>query len=107
MKDSQTLSRRTLLKAGSAALATVVIARSADAADEVLSASDPTAVALGYAEDASQVDVAKWPKKAAGADQQCSNCVLFAATADGMGKCNIFPGKLVNANGWCSAWTGK
>lgn len=105
MKDDQTLSRRNLLKAGTATLATLVIARSANAEEE-LSATDPTAIALGYVPDASTVDVAKWPNKANG-EQMCSNCLLFAAGDDGLGKCNIFPGKLVNSQGWCSAWAGK
>ncbi len=104
MKDHQTLSRRNLLKAGTATLATLVIARSASAEEE-LSATDPTAIALGYVPDASTVDAAKWPNKAD--DQMCSNCLLFAAGDGELGKCNIFPGKLVNSAGWCSAWAGK
>ena len=103
MKDTQHLSRRSLLKAGTATMAGLIIARSASAQEE-LSASDPTAVALGYVPDASTVDKAKWPKKAD--DQNCSNCILFAAGDGGLGKCSIFPGKLVNAEGWCSAWNG-
>ena len=104
MKSNDALSRRSLLKAGSATLATLVIARSVEAEEE-LSPQDPTAVALGYVADASTVDAAKWPQKTDGS--QCSNCVLYAATDGGLGKCSIFPGKLVNANGWCSAWNGK
>lgn len=103
MKDNHTLSRRTLLKAGTATMAGLIIARSASAEEE-LSPTDPTAIALGYVADASTVDKAKWPKKAD--DQKCANCILFSATDGGLGKCSIFPGKLVNAEGWCSAWNG-
>lgn len=76
-----------------------------------LEESDPTAQALGYAHDASKVDVAKFPKKAGadGASQKCSNCSQFVAGGNeaGWGKCNIFPGKLVNAEGWCNTWLAK
>lgn len=65
-------------------------------AQEQLSADDATAKALNYT-PASTVDGAK-----------CSNC-MYVQGADGEPHrpCNIFPGKLVNANGWCSAWVKK
>jgi hypothetical protein len=107
MKSITNLTRRDMLKAGSAALAGLIIARSAQA-EEMLTVTDPTAIALGYVEDASTVDVAKWPKKAGpdGDKQSCSTCKLFSDKGDGTGGCAIFPGKLVKAAGWCSGWTG-
>lgn len=71
---------------------------------------DPAAVALGYKHDATAVDVEKYPRKAGddGAKQKCSTCVLFQGTGEsGWGGCSIFPGKQVNAGGWCSAWAPK
>lgn len=65
-------------------------------AQEQLSADDATAKALNYKPE-STVDGAK-----------CSNC-MYVQGSDGeqYRPCNIFPGKLVNANGWCSAWVKK
>ena len=68
---------------------------------------NPTARAMGYKHDATQVDVAKYPRRAgeAGSKQFCYNCQLYKAGSDeGWGACAIFPGKQVNANGWCNAW---
>ena len=72
-----------------------------------ISEDDTTAKAMGYKHDASQVDVAKYPRRAgdAGSKQFCHNCQLYkAGSDDGWGACAIFPGKQVNANGWCNAW---
>jgi hypothetical protein len=71
-----------------------------------LSEKDPTAMALGYVEDAAKTDKAKYPKYAAG--QHCANCSLYqgAATAP-MAPCAIFGGKQVAGPGWCSAWSKK
>jgi hypothetical protein len=69
---------------------------------------DPAAAALGYVEDTTKADAKKFPKWAK--EQVCSNCQLYVAkgaAADGVGNCSIFPGKLVAAKGWCSAWVKK
>lgn len=75
------------------------------AADLVrLEESDGTAQALGYRHDASQVDSSRYGRYQAG--QKCSKCSLYQADSGeaGWGACSIFPGKLVNAEGWCSAY---
>ena len=42
------------------------------------------------------------------ADQNCANCALIAGNdGDEWRPCQIFPGKLVNAKGWCSVWAPK
>jgi hypothetical protein len=76
---------------------------------EALSETDPTAQALGYMADGSKVDTAKFPKKAGeeGAKQNCANCAQYVSANGGWGKCNIFPGKVVAANGWCNSWVPK
>jgi hypothetical protein len=67
---------------------------------------DPTAVALAYVDDASKVDPKKFPTYAAG--QTCSTCLqLQGAPGQGWRPCNLFPGKTVNANGWCRVWIKK
>src|SRR5690606_23139698 len=67
-----------------------------------LDTTDPVAQALGYTEDATKVDVAKFPKKAGpdGASQKCSTCVQYTAVNGSWGRCNIFPQGLVAAEGW-------
>ncbi len=71
-----------------------------------LTEDDPVATALGYRHDATQVDAAKYPRHAAG--QVCSNCIQFrGAAGDAWGPCGLFPGKLVNAAGWCNGYAPK
>ncbi|NML34676.1 high-potential iron-sulfur protein [Paraburkholderia antibiotica] len=70
----------------------------------MLSPGDPQAQAVGYTEDASKVDKAKFPNFAAG--QSCANCSLFQGKAsDAYGGCTLFGDKQVAARGWCSAYS--
>ena len=72
-----------------------------------LDENSPQAKALGYKHDAAAVDVAKYPQSQGG-EKNCASCQLYsAATAEGWGICPIFAGKLVNGDGWCSAWVPK
>lgn len=72
----------------------------------LLSVDDPTAKALGYIEDTTKVDAAKYPNHKA--DQNCLNCNLHQPPqADGNLPCSIFPGKAVKPQGWCAAWVKK
>jgi hypothetical protein len=100
------ISRRRVLLTGALGGAALALGRGATAADVRLDENDPQALALGYYEDATAVDLARWPRKAqpGGENQLCSNCVLYRAGADGWGGCTIFPGKLVKEAGWCNAW---
>jgi hypothetical protein len=67
---------------------------------------DATAAALAYTDDAKKVDPKKFPTYMPG--QQCSTCLqLQGNAADPWRPCNLFPGKLVNANGWCRVWIKK
>jgi hypothetical protein len=71
-----------------------------------LELDDPAAAALGYVHDVADVDTARFPRFAEG--QICSNCRLISGDADAEWRpCSIFPGKLVNNDGWCSAWVAK
>lgn len=72
-----------------------------------VSEDDAMAKAMGYRHDATQVDVAKYPRRSgeAGSRQFCDNCQLYkAGSEEGWGGCAIFPAKEVNAKGWCNAW---
>ncbi|MFC3121480.1 high-potential iron-sulfur protein [Agaribacter flavus] len=65
-------------------------------AQEKLSLEDPTAVALKYTHESKEEG------------QNCANC-MYIQGEDGAEwrPCGIFPGKLVSAKGWCSAWMKK
>ena len=90
-----------------AALLAGVRAETARAADAPhLTEADPTAKALGYVEDASKVDKAKFPSYKAGA--HCATCNFFQGKAgDAYGPCQIFPGKAVAGKGWCASHSPK
>lgn len=71
-----------------------------------LSPDDPAAQSLNYTHDASSVDPASRPNPAE--NQNCANCALVQGEDGAEWRpCQIFPGKLVNANGWCSVWAPK
>lgn len=97
---------RTTIAVGSAIpLGAIPIVLKAD--NHRLSEDDATAKAMGYKHDATDVDVTKFPRRAgeSGSKQFCDNCQLYkAGSEDNWGGCAIFPGKQVNAKGWCNAW---
>lgn len=71
-----------------------------------VSLDNPTAKALGYEHDAANIDAAKYPQR--GPNQVCRNCTLYQGSGSAeWGPCQLFPGKAVNANGWCSGYTPK
>ncbi|HXN10860.1 MAG TPA: high-potential iron-sulfur protein [Steroidobacteraceae bacterium] len=110
--NDELIARRALLKAavvGAVAVSVTGLSGKAGAADAALvplTAADPTASALGYAEDTTKVDDKKYPLHKA--TQSCINCVQFKGkVGDARGSCNIYAGKSVNAHGWCSVWAQK
>jgi hypothetical protein len=72
-----------------------------------LTSDDPTAKSLGYVEDAAKIDPTKEAayKKAS----HCASCALYqtAQAQGGYAPCAAFPGKAVNAKGWCRAYAAK
>lgn len=71
-----------------------------------LEESDPQAKSLAYVHDATTVDASKYPQYSEG--NVCENCALYTGEAGAeWGPCSIFPGKLVNAQGWCSVYAPK
>ncbi|NMH60808.1 high-potential iron-sulfur protein [Alteromonas ponticola] len=65
-------------------------------AQEQLQASDPTAEAL------------KYTPKSPEASANCGNCMYIQGKEGEQHRpCAIFPGKLVNVNGWCTAWVKR
>ena len=71
-----------------------------------LAPTDPAAAALGYVEDAAQVDGRKFPTYRAGS--ACENCLQLQGKAGADYRpCELFPGKLVAVKGWCSGWAAE
>ncbi len=81
--------------------------REAQASDlPKLSVDDAMAKAMKYTEDASSVDPASRNNPAP--EQNCANCALIQGNdGDEWRPCQIFPGKVVAAAGWCSVWAPK
>lgn len=103
------IARRKFLQLSAVAAAGLIVkpGREAHASDlPHLAEDDPMAQAMKYTHDASTVDPATRNNPAP--EQNCANCAL-AQVADGATwvPCQIFPGKAVNANGWCSVWAPK
>ena len=97
--------RRSFVKAAACSLAAIPIVTSAEAEKPKLPEDDPQAAALGYKEDSTQVDKAKYPNHEP--TQLCDGCALYTTSSDEWGDCSIFPGKLVAAKGWCAAFAPK
>jgi hypothetical protein len=101
----ETSRRRLLLLLGAAAAGVPLAgARAADAAK--VDTHDPQAVALGYVENANQVDRKKYPQFIAGSN--CDNCLqLQGKPGNNFRPCSLFAGKLVAVAGWCTGWTAE
>ena len=70
-------------------------------AQEQVDPGDPLAAALSYMHDGAE-------SARAGDSDRCGVCLQFTAEeADEWGPCNIFGGKLVNGQGWCTAYVPK
>ncbi|MEX3669507.1 high-potential iron-sulfur protein [Paraburkholderia phenoliruptrix] len=99
-------SRRTFLISSIGVASSLALSRQAFADAPKVAETDPTAQALGYKEDASKVDKAKFAKYAPG--QDCGNCSFYQGKAgDAYAPCPMFAGKQVAAKGWCSAYNKK
>ena len=83
-----------------------------DAPTNALETTDQMASVMGYNPDNTKIDKAKYPKYADG--QMCKLCTLFleggksvAGHPGEYGKCGLFTGGLVSANGWCNSFVAK
>ena len=84
-----------------APFANALLSGTARAAD-LISETDPQAAALGYVADATKA------AKRTDATALCSNCNFYTSKAgEASGPCTLFQGKLVAADGWCTAWSKK
>jgi len=71
-----------------------------------LDVKDSAAMAVGYLENASDIDPKKYPAYVKGTS--CENCLLLQGTSGPHYRpCTLFPGKVVSVRGWCSGWTAE
>lgn len=128
-KKGVPMNRRSFLKnsltlAGSLVLAPVLLraeekrrgGKAAAAGPALIDLNDPQAKALNYVHNHADVKDAKLKTDRGGvkfADQKCAGCQFYdkskATTVGGKkaGGCQLFAGKLVEDNGWCSSWVKK
>lgn len=79
-------------------LASLAVAEAADLPH--LSPGAPTAKALDYVEDATTSKSATYKK-----GHECANCALYQGDRKAAwGPCAVFPGKDVDAKGWCTSY---
>lgn len=106
--DRSTFTRRRFLRNAAVAfpVGVVVVEGTALAQDMPrVELDDPTAQALFYVHDVADLDTSD-PRAARYEEgQTCANCVQITGDASEEWRpCNLFPGKLVAAAGWCSVW---
>ena len=114
------LSRRDALKSLALGAGTLLVIRgaSADAAKPEaakpaaagalphVGPADPVGIALSYSESNKAIDTKKFPNFKP--EQKCGNCLQSKGKeSDAWVPCNLFPGKLVNGQGWCKAYVKK
>ncbi len=97
--------RRIFLSTTLCSLAVIGVSHGTAHAQAMVAETDPQAGSLGYKADTAQVDQKKYPKHTA--EQKCSNCQLYQSKSATAGACAVFPGKLVAAGAWCSAYQKK
>ena len=103
------IARRQFLQIASVAAAGCILRPGSEAMAQdmpKLTVDDPVAASMRYTHDAATVDAATRANPAP--EQTCTNCALIqGADGDEWRPCQIFPGKLVNTNGWCAVWAPK
>lgn len=103
------INRRALIKslAAAAAAAAVLSGRRSESADlPHLDVKDPAAVAMGYVENAKQVDAKRYPVYVKGSS--CENCSLLqGGPGPDYRPCQLFAGSSVSIHGWCSGWSAE
>ena len=95
--------RQFLGKALLGTLGLPLLSEPAQALVSKLNPADPAAAAVGYVEDATKVDVSKFPTYKRG--QSCANCTLLRPQYIGPYRpCKLFPKNVISVKGWCNAW---
>jgi hypothetical protein len=107
MTIEKKLTRRMLIQAAAVITPVALTGRAASAqnSDIVLRADDPVARALAYFPNSKNVPDDNPLAASHEPSQTCATCIhVREETGDGTRRCPMFPGRLVNAEGWCSLW---
>lgn len=105
------ISRRAMVKSGIIAGALLpalglVTQEAAAAPLPPLDPNDPTAKALGFVNDGTQVDAKKYSTYKPA--QKCGTCAQYQGKpTDPTAACTIFAGKSVPQGGWCQVWAQR
>lgn len=109
--ESKSLTRRRFLRNAAVAfpVGAIVLESPASAQDlPHVELDDPTAMALAYVHDPATIDTSNPATARYEAGQTCANCIQLQGEDGAEWRpCNLFPGKLVAAAGWCSVWAAK
>jgi hypothetical protein len=72
-------------------------------------ATDPTAIALKYKQDAAASERESMARPGLPPEEQfCHNCQFQVPPTEAEWvPCQLFPGKAVNSGGWCTSWTKR
>jgi len=100
------MKRRKFIRDAAVVAATIPLINLTAQAAELISPSDPTAVALKYvldAKDAERSDKMGTP----GAQQFCYNCRFYADENAEAAACALFRNQLVPAEAWCAGWVPR
>lgn len=110
MQSVKLTRRRFLSNAAVAFPVGVIVVESTARAQDIprVELDDPTAQALFYVHDVENLDTTD-PRAARYEEgQTCANCIqIQGEDGEDWRPCNLFPGKLVAATGWCSVWAEK
>lgn len=107
--EKTNLHRRRFMRGAAAGVIAMPIAgllgaRTADAADlPKLDPANAQASALKYVHDAAEASA----NPAFQEGSNCANCIQWTGGDSEWGGCNIFPGKAVHRDGWCTAWASR
>jgi High potential iron-sulfur protein len=113
--------RRDFLKLGTLGLLGAVVAAKVGLPETAFAQAgqdakptDPNAAALGYVEDATKANVAKFPKYKTDKEKNahCWNCMFYQSKDKEPSKstkapCQILMNKNVASKGWCNSWALK
>lgn len=108
MTAKSRITRRTVLQAAAAltpVLLTGCTRATRSGGEPELRATDPVARSLLYYPDTRQVPADHPLAATHNPEQKCANCVHVRGTpGSNIRPCPIFPGRQINAEGWCSIW---
>jgi len=110
MTPAGPLTRRQLLLAATALAPVAAVAGTPVNYAQVqrLNQGDPVARSLLYVEDTRKVPADHPLAANHSPENKCANCVHLRGNAgDAWRPCPVFPGRLVNAGGWCSVWASS